>query len=121
MIRPTTEPTTLRVEIPGILAEPFVVRVTSRTTAATRLRDIAAELDRPPVVEARRIPRPEYDYLRIDSCPYCGRPHTHGAGPPGSPVGYGDGHRVAHCLGSNADPGYTLREVRPVVDLGEDL
>jgi hypothetical protein len=63
-----------------------------------------------PVVEGVR----RRDQLVI-FCPYCGKPHHHGAGGPGAPFGDGNGHREAHCgYGSLrdriGDPGYIVRE-----------
>jgi hypothetical protein len=47
--------------------------------------------------------------LHLAVCPYCGRPHVHGGGPPeGDPRDY-EGHRVSHCLRPvPGDRGYLL-------------
>ena len=65
-----------------------------------------------PVVAARRVEGDRYDLLEI-LCPYCDRRHRHGAGPPGSSTGTGDGHRTSHCGSGYRNPGYFVREVRP--------
>lgn len=43
---------------------------------------------------------------RIPECPYCHKPHTHGAGVDGTV----DGHRVSHCADGNDNPGYVIRK-----------
>jgi hypothetical protein len=64
-----------------------------------------------PVIHCRRVHGREVDLLQF-ACPHCCKVHTHGAGEHGSPVGSGDGHRVAHCDGGPfASSGYVLREV----------
>lgn len=108
----------LRVSIRGLLPADHHEPIRSREGVARTLRDLADRVEEPgpPVVVVRRIHGPDYDYLRLDSCPFCGGAHTHGAGPPGSPVGYGDGHRASHCPDPAADPkklGYFLAEAGP--------
>jgi hypothetical protein len=57
-----------------------------------------ASIDSPPVVAARRVRTlPDNDLLVIRRCPFCGREHRHGAGGKNSPLGSGDGPRLAHC------------------------
>lgn len=42
--------------------------------------------------------------LIVVTCPFCGRPHTHGW-----PYGGGDpGHRVAHCVGAGLAGSYLI-------------
>jgi hypothetical protein len=62
-----------------------------------------------PVVSARRVSARDNDLLVV-RCPFCGRDHVHGAGGKGSPRGSGDGHRMAHCSGADADDGYEIVE-----------
>ncbi len=63
----------------------------------------------PPTVLAVLSPPPRrqtaWTWL-IPECPYCHKPHTHGAGADGTV----DGHRVSHCADGRDNPGYVIRK-----------
>jgi len=50
----------------------------------------------------------------VNSCPFCGLKHRHGASGWNGPIGAADGHRAAHCSMMNEDTGkgYHVREVK---------
>lgn len=64
----------------------------------------------PPIAFAVRARGRACDLLELVACPYCGKKHLHGAGNHDSPFGWGDGHRVGHCLQID-NSGYVVIEV----------
>ena len=77
-----------------------------------------------PYTEVRLIkPRKKSDCWRwkVLACPYCGKPHWHGAGMDADTVGQYLTHRVAHCHGRDCGQGYNLCVGDPNVKLGEGL
>lgn len=64
-------------------------------------------IDDLPQATARLRRQPDGFRWIVDTCPYCGRRHTHGGGPLDSDPRAYLTHRVAHCLRND---GYTLIE-----------
>jgi hypothetical protein len=73
-------------------------------------------------VTVKRVPngyRRQVTLLKLAVCPYCGRPHTHGAGSPETDPHDDEGHRLSHCVDTHVPPerrrdmnrGYILRIV----------
>lgn len=60
-----------------------------------------------PLAFARLIKGRTVNQWRVAQCPYCGRPHLHGAGAAGGDPLTFLGHKVAHCIDSD-NPGYIL-------------
>ncbi len=80
-------------------------------------------MDAPPIAYAELIPpgpghRTHYLWVLLD-CPHCHQRHTHGAGRDGTV----DGHRVAHCLDRQDNPGYVIVKATPsdVQALAEEI
>jgi len=51
-------------------------------------------------------------HWRINTCPICGRSHSHGGGPVGADPRIFLSHRAAHCRDINAN-GYLLIDAEP--------
>lgn len=62
----------------------------------------------PPIAPARRKGK----RIVVIDCPYCHEEHWHGMGENPDVFGSGDGHRTSHCVTSEDNRGYVVKQIR---------